>query len=108
MLLDCSEFLGVGNNAQSFSDAVAGKAVSTLLKRSAAYYRFSLWALKNDVFRPMAPTERTVYEYINWMRSSGAAPSSGESFVEAVRFLGHHFGFAPMLAADMLTGRVFM
>jgi hypothetical protein len=68
------------------SDTFEEKSTATLEKRACAILLFMRWA------RPMAAgqcipfKEDAVYAYIAFMRSEGAPPTRGQSFVEAVAF----------------------
>lgn len=61
----------------SIRDSFVGKAVGTILKRLTDYHRFARWVCMNGLCRPMAPTEPAIYKYLCFLRTSGAAATSG-------------------------------
>ena len=71
---------------QSFSDAFAPKATSTLVKRMSSLWRYGKWCMYKHL-SPFNMKEDQVYGYLSELRESGAAPSSAQSFIEAVHFL---------------------
>ena len=77
--------------SRSIEDAFAGKAPGTLLKRACDFTRFAEWAVRNRI-RPLAPSEPQVYDFVSFLRHSGASPTSADSFVKALRFFMHHTG----------------
>ena len=77
--------------SRSIEDAFAGKAPGTLLKRASDFSRFAEWAVRNRI-RPLAPSEPQVYEYVSFLRHSGAGATSADSFVKAMKFFMHHTG----------------
>ena len=91
---------------QSIKDCFAGKAVATLVKRSADYTRFAEWMLKTGRGRPLNPTEVDIYTYISTLRESGAGATSGESFISAWRFKVHTVEAGNSKAEDLISGRV--
>ena len=68
-----------------------GKAPGTLLKRASDFSRFAEWAVRKRI-RPLAPSEEQVYEYVSFLRHSGASATSADSFVKAMKFFMHHTG----------------
>ena len=72
----------------SIRDSFVGKAVGTILKRVTDYHRFSRWVCMNGLCRPLAPTEPAIYKYLCFLRGSGAAATSGKSFVKALWLFG--------------------
>ncbi|CAE7927895.1 unnamed protein product [Symbiodinium necroappetens] len=77
--------------SRSIEDAFAGKAPGTLLKRASDFSRFAVWAVRNRI-RPLAPSEPQVYEYVSFLRHSGASATSADSFIKAMKFFMHHTG----------------
>ena len=71
---------------QSFSDAFAPKATSTLVKRMSSLWRYGKWCMYKHL-SPFNMKEDQVYGYLSELRESGAAPSSAQSFIAAVHFL---------------------
>ena len=71
---------------QSFSDAFAPKATSTLVKRMSALWRYGKWCMTTHT-SPFNMKEEQLYAYLTQLRDSQAAPSAAESFIEAIHFL---------------------
>ena len=92
--------------AQSFRDAVAGKAIGTVSARVAAYHRFARWVIDNNCGRPMQLSERLVYKYLHHLEQSGAGATAGQAFLKSIFFLDHHVGFLGEAVKSMMTGRV--
>ena len=92
--------------AQSFKDAVAGKAISTVSAGVAAYHRFARWVIDNNFGRPMQLSERLIYRYLHHLEQSGAGATAGTAYLKSVFFLDHHVGFLGEAVKSMMTGRV--
>lgn len=91
---------------RSFLDCFSGKATGTLVKRAADFNRFALWQISSNHARPLNPSEQDLYRYLNHLRDSGAAPTTGASFIKAWNFMRHTVGVKPTTADDCLSGRV--
>lgn len=92
--------------ATSFSDSVAGKSPGTIAKRVSDYHRFSRWAVDRGRCSPMGISERVLYEYAQFLTTSGAAPTSLQSLLKAIGFMEHHIGFATVDISTIISGRV--
>ena len=75
-------------------DSFAGKAAGTLIKRATDFSKFATWLVAQRG-RPLAPEEQALYDYVCHLRSSGASPTSGDSFVKAYKFMMHLTGARP-------------
>jgi len=65
-------------------DLFAGKATSTMNKRASSALRFLKWSTgRGLVCWPLQ--EVVVYSYLAWLKTEGA-PTTGQAFVEALRF----------------------
>ena len=91
---------------QSLKDCFAGKAVATLVKRSADFTRFAEWMIQSERGRPLNPTEADLYGYISMLRATGAGATAGESFLPAWRFMVHTVGAGLTVNNDLISGRV--
>ena len=92
--------------ARSFHDAFAGKSTGTLTKRANDFYRFALWQIDVNKAHPLRPTERDLYLYLNFLRESGKAPTSGTSFLKSWAFMLHVIGLAPSQRDPLVSSRV--
>ena len=91
---------------QSLKDCFAGKAVATLVKRSADFTRFAEWMIRSERGRPLNPTEADLYGYMSMLRATGAGATAGESFLSAWRFMVHTVGAGHAVNNDLISGRV--
>ena len=90
----------------SIRDSFTAKAVGTILKRVTDYHRFSRWVCMNGLCRPMAPTEPAIYKYLCFLRGTGAAATSGKSFIKALWFMDFHVGILSIDLKTAMLGRV--
>ena len=88
------------------SDALSSRATGTLLKRSSSLWRWANWLATTDRGTCFNQAEDTVYQYMNHLRDSGAAPTAACHFVEALRFSNQDFRFKKMSLESILTSRV--
>ena len=91
---------------QVLEDALASKATGTLLKRASSLWRWANWLAASGKGACFVQTEATVYQYMNYLRDSGSAPTSASHFVEAVRFAEQVFKLVKMNVQAVLTSRV--
>ena len=91
---------------KTMSDALACKAVGTCVKRVNDYYRFAKWILADGIGRPMAPTERDVYGYIQHLELQGTGATAAESIIKAIGFMHGCFGFVNFNLNQVLSSRV--
>ncbi|CAE7891199.1 unnamed protein product [Symbiodinium necroappetens] len=68
-------------------DAFAGRATGTLVKYSAAYWRFAKWVTSNKVGTPLRPTETLAYRYICHLRDSKCGATAASTFLQALSYL---------------------
>lgn len=61
---------------QVLSDALSGKAIGTLLKRSSSLWRWANWGATTDRGACFNQSEDTVCQYMNHLRDSVAAPTA--------------------------------
>ena len=73
-------------------DVFNSKSTATLTKRSNALIKYVLWAKAANLHRPMLMEEPQIYQYLNFSRRAGCAPTMPSSFVQAVSFFGHMVG----------------
>ena len=106
-MLNCVGSLDASTDVlQVLSDALSSKATGTLLKRSSSLWRWANWLAATDRGTCFNQTEDTVYQYMNHLRDSGAAPTAASHFVEALRFSNQVFRFKKMSLESILTSRV--
>ena len=87
-------------------DATSNKATGTLLKRASAMWRFACWLESNSFGTCFDQSEQNLYAYMNYLRDSGAAPTSAAHFVEALRFCNQVFKCQKMDISAVLSTRV--
>ena len=92
--------------SQVFMDVFAPKATGTILKRCNALWRFSCWLQKWGTLSPFNQDEHVIYEYVYYLRNSGAGSTTPSQFVEALRFADTLLGFSSIALKDMLSARV--
>ena len=90
--------------ASSFSDTFAGKSTATLLKRSADFDKLARWLVQRRC-RPLNFDEKLLYEYLQHLRASDAAPTAADVCLRAVNFIFHAVGMTKDPAL-LLTPRV--
>ena len=73
--------------ARVFSDAFCSRATSTLVKRSTDYYKMATWMFDSFGLMPLQLSEELVYQYLSFLRSTEAAPTSADSAVKAIWFM---------------------
>jgi hypothetical protein len=78
--------------AETITDVFACKATATLFKRANSFCQYLEWATNALVERPMLCTEIVVYNYMKFLRSSGAAPTKASAFVQSLNFAKHVIG----------------
>jgi len=107
-LLDTSgQLTGEDMIACVFADAFRSRATATLVKRSLDYYKLALWMNTNMDLQPMQLTENVVYQYLNFLRESGAAPTSADATVKAIWFMHATVtivDFNPKVFTSRITG----
>jgi len=72
---------------RSISDAFRAKASQTLIKRAGSLERFARWSFDHESPSPFRAGEQDLYEYLCFLRSDGAKPTSANHFLQAWRFL---------------------
>ena len=70
-----------------FADAFRSRATATLVKRSLDYYKLALWMRQCLGLQPMQLTESVVYQYLSFLRETGAAPTLADATVKAIWFM---------------------
>ena len=84
---------GVPSVEQTISDALAGKALSTLRARSSSLLAFGRWKKSIDVQSTILPiTEEQAYAYVSELRQLNAPATKSSRFIEAVTFAFHMLG----------------
>eukprot|EP00435_Cladocopium_sp_Y103_P035588 s2147_g9.t1 len=80
------QLLGQDKISGVFADAFRNRATSTL-KRSLDYYKLAVWLQQQLGLYPMQLSESVVYQYLDFLRSSSAAPTSADWTVKAIWFM---------------------
>ena len=108
------ELVGEDELRRTFMDAFRHKAVGTMAKRTVTLYRFATWQVKINKGRPLAPTERDLYTYLDHLRAQGAGATSGAAFIQTWNFccatvgvdgMGLISGRTRGVAHDMFLGK---
>ena len=90
-----------------FADAFRSRATATLVKRSLDYYKLALWVRQCLGLQPMQLTESVVYQYLSFLRETGAAPTLADATVKAIWFM-HSTAtiadFNPKVFTSRITG----
>ena len=92
--------------SRSFQDCFAGKSTGTLTKRANDFYRFAIWQVETNHGSPLQPSERDLYLYLNHLRDTGGAPTSGSSFLKAWTFMRYVVGLLPGQRDPLVSSRV--
>ena len=90
-----------------FADAFRSRATSTLVKRSMDYYKMAVWMNQALNLLPMQLSESTVYQYLSFLRDTGAAPTSADATVKAIWFMHSTAGiidFNPASFTSRISG----
>ena len=91
---------------QVLQDAMSNKATGTLLKRASSMWRFAYWLECGHMGTCFNQTEQVLYDYMNHLRNTSAAPTSASHFVESLRFCNQIFKFQKMDVSAVLSTRV--
>lgn len=92
--------------SKNLADVFANKATGTLLKRGGSMTRFCQWMMDTKDQPGFRATEKQVYEYVDFLRDEGAAPTAASHFVEALRFCHSTLQFTGMDVNKVLSTRV--
>ena len=84
-------------------DVFGVKSPSTLLKRASSILKYLTWFTESYDGYAFPLRERTVYDYIRFLESSGGAPTAATSFRESLVFCKHIMGLES--ADDIISSR---
>ena len=90
---------------RSITDAFAGKATSTLQKRSSALYRMWTHMIIGGEISALRLSERNFYEYLCNLRDTGGSSSSAQGAIEALRFIDGIVHFTKMKVCEVISAR---
>eukprot|EP00435_Cladocopium_sp_Y103_P056037 s2067_g18.t1 len=106
-MLNCLGSLDANTDVmQILSDSLSNKATGTLMKRASSLWCWANWIAASNKGTCFDQPEDVLYEYMNYLRSSGSAPASASHFIEAMRFSHQVFGLQKMDLSTTLTSRV--
>lgn len=91
---------------KSLRDSVAGKAVSTIVKRVSDYNKFAHFLVTTCHRRPLCPDESSFYQYVCHMQQSGFGATAGATLLKAWSFFRYTFGVDAESQASLISGRV--
>lgn len=107
-LLDFSgQLVGEDRISCVFADAFRSRATSTLVKRSMDFHKLAVWMRSQLGLCPMQLSEGVLYQYLSFLRESGAAPTSADATVKSVWFMHATVGFIdfhPECITSRITG----
>ena len=107
-LLDFSgQLVGEDRISCVFADAFRSRATSTLVKRSMDFHKLAVWMRSQLGLCPMQLSEGVLYQYLSFLRESGAAPTSADATVKSVWFMHAIVGFIdchPECITSRITG----
>ena len=90
-----------------FAGAFRSRATATLGKRSLDYCKMALWMNQYMSLQPMQLSESAVYQYLNFLRETGAAPTLADATVKAIWFMhstANIVDFNPKVFTSRITG----
>lgn len=106
-MMDVAGSLDATTNVLSvLTDALSSKATGTLLKRAGSMWRYAQWVVQNIGGSCFGQPERVVYEYVSFLKSSNAAPTSASHFLEALTFCDSIFRFTCNASDVVMSARV--
>ena len=88
-----------------FAGAFRSRATATLGKRSLDYCKMALWMNQYMSLQPMQLSESAVYQYLNFLRETGAAPTLADATVKAIWFM-HSTANIVDFNPNVLTSRI--
>ena len=106
MLDKAGSLVGEDELQRSLSDAVASRAVGTLVKRVSDYNRFAEWQVTVNKRRPLSPSENDIYQYLCHLQDTRAGATSGASFLKAWNFMRFVIGADSDDGTSIFSGRV--
>ena len=106
MLDKAGSLVGEDELQRSLSDAVASRAIGTLVKRVSDYNRFAEWQVTVNRRRPLSPTESDIYQYLCHLQDTHAGATSGASFLKAWNFMRFVIGADSEDSLSIFSGRV--
>lgn len=88
------------------SDTLSHKSTGTLLKRASSIVRFFTWIVKYRDTSCFRPSEQDLYDYVNYLRNSGAGATSGAHFEQAFRMCYELLGMVHVDIKSVMSPRV--
>ena len=106
MLDKAGSLVGEDELQRSLNDAVASRAIGTLVKRVSDFNRFAEWQVTINRRRPLSPTESDIYQYLCHLQDVRAGATAGASFLKAWNFMRFVIGADSEESASVFSGRV--
>ena len=106
MLDKAGSLVGEDELQRSLNDAVASRAIGTLVKRVSDYNRFAEWQVTVNRRRPLSPSESDIYQYLCHLQDTHAGATSGASFLKAWNFMRFVIGADSEDSLSIFSGRV--
>ena len=91
---------------QTFNDSFACKSTGTLMRRAGPLARYGEWVVGHNLGNPLSFTEPVIYQYVNFLRISGAAPTAADSFIQGVNFACATCGISAPDGQILISARV--
>ena len=106
MLDKAGSLVGEDELQRSLNDAVASRAIGTLVKRVSDFNRFAEWQVTVNRRRPLSPSESDIYQYLCHLQDVRAGATAGASFLKAWNFMRFVIGADSEDSASVFSGRV--
>lgn len=92
--------------ATIISDTLAHKATGTLLKRISSMTRFFRWIVNYRDTSCFRPTEKDLYDYMSYLRQTGAGATAASHFEQAFRMCHEVLGMVHVDIKKIMSPRV--
>lgn len=90
---------------QLISDTFARKSPATLYKRARALWKYFEW-MQGGYSQSLHLSEDRIYQYVCHLREQNCAPTSAQSFIEALNFFSSLIGFVSCDIGLAISARV--
>ena len=101
---------GASERLQAFGktirDTFAAKATATIYKRTRCYWIFFTWCRAVQAGNGLRLSEKVVYKYLSYLQEEGAGATSGDAFLQSLRFFHASWQFVGLNLDQELSARV--
>ena len=91
---------------KTITDTFAAKATATIYKRTRCYWRFFTWCRAVQAGNGLRLAEKVVHRYLSYLQEEGAGATSGDAFLQSLRFFHASWGFVGLNLDQELSARV--